>query len=68
MGLGLISLKTRPVNNECLASEFDNLFYITEKVRFIDSGVIRFYISFISLKDARTVSDHIPIWFQFSLN
>ena len=62
------SLKMKPVNNECLASEFDNLFYNSTEVRFINSGVIRFYTSFISLKDARTVSDHIPIWFQFSLN
>lgn len=62
------SLKMKPVNNECLASEFDNIFYNTKKVRFINSGVIRFYNSFISLKDARTVSDHIPIWIQFSLN
>ena len=58
-----------PVNNECLASEFDNVFYNRAKVRFINSGVIKFYRSFNSLKNARTVSDHhIPIWFQFSLN
>lgn len=62
------SLKMEPVNNECLASEFDNLFYNTAKVRFINSGVIKFYKSFISLRDARSISDHIPIWFQFSLN
>jgi endonuclease/exonuclease/phosphatase family metal-dependent hydrolase len=62
------SLKMEPVNNECLASEFDNVFYNRAKVRFINSGVIKFYRSFNSLKNARTVSDHIPIWFQFSLN
>jgi endonuclease/exonuclease/phosphatase family metal-dependent hydrolase len=62
------SLKMKPVNNECLASEFDNLFYNTVKVRFINSGVIGFYKYFTTLKEARTVSDHIPIWFQFSLN
>jgi deoxyribonuclease-1-like protein len=56
----------KTLNNESLASEFDNLFYNTAKVKFINSGVIRFYTSFISLEDARTVSDHIPIWFQFS--
>jgi len=62
------SLKMEPVNNKCLASEFDNLFYNTAKIRFLRSGVIKFYTSFVSLKDARTVSDHIPIWFQFSSN
>ena len=55
-------------NNECLASEFDNLFYNRVKVRFVRSGVIIFYTSFVSLKNGRVVSDHIPIWFQFSLN
>jgi endonuclease/exonuclease/phosphatase family metal-dependent hydrolase len=62
------SLKMEPVNDECLASEFDNAFYNSGKVNFINSGIVRFYKSFISLKDARTVSDHIPIWFEFSLN
>jgi len=61
------SLKTEPVNNECLASEFDNLFYNTAKVKSINSGIVRFYESFVLLKGARAISDHIPIWFQFSL-
>lgn len=62
------SLKRHPVNGKYLASEFDNIFYNTEKIKFIHSGVIRFYKSFASLHDARAISDHIPIWFEFSLN
>jgi deoxyribonuclease-1-like protein len=62
------SLKMKPINDDCLASEFDNIFYHPEKTRFINSGVIHFYKSFVSLKEARMVSDHIPIWFEFSLN
>jgi len=62
------SLKMKPVNGECLASEFDNIFYNTDKVKLTGSGTIQFYTSFLSLKEARAVSDHIPIWFQFSLN
>jgi len=62
------SLKQECVNDDCLASEFDNIFYNTNKVTFIRSGVITFYKSFPSLKEARAISDHIPIYFQFSLN
>lgn len=62
------SLKMEAVNNEYLASEFDNIFYNTGKIKFINSGVIHFYKCFTSLNEARSVSDHIPIWFEFSLN
>tara|TARA_R110000868_G_scaffold36900_11_gene130560 strand:- start:3904 stop:4707 length:804 start_codon:yes stop_codon:yes gene_type:complete len=62
------SLKQECKNNKCLASEFDNMYYKTSKIKFINSGVILFYKNFNSLKEARKISDHIPIWFQFSLN
>lgn len=62
------SLKQECVNDDCLASEFDNIFYNTNKVVFIKSGVITFYKSFPTLKEARVISDHMPIYFQFSLN
>jgi len=62
------SLKEKYNSNSCLASEFDNMFYNTSAISFIKSGVILFYKSFSSLKEARTVSDHIPIYFEFSLN
>jgi deoxyribonuclease-1-like protein len=62
------SLKMECKYDECLASEFDNIFYNTSRVRFNDSGVINFHLSFPTLKMARSVSDHIPIWFQFFLN
>ena len=62
------SLKQECKNNKCLASEFDNMYYKTSKIKFINSGVILFYKNFNSLKEARKISDHIPIWFQFSIN
>lgn len=62
------SLKQECKNNICLASEFDNMYYSISKINFIDSGVIPFYKNFNSLKQARLISDHIPIWFEFSLN
>jgi hypothetical protein len=62
------SLKQECKNNICLASEFDNMFYEATKFKNIKSGFIPFYKNFNSLKEARNISDHIPIWFEFSLN
>jgi deoxyribonuclease-1-like protein len=62
------SLKQKCKNNNCLASEFDNIFYKTEAINYKNSGVISFYKNFKSLQEARKISDHIPIWFEFSLN
>jgi deoxyribonuclease-1-like protein len=62
------SLKTKPKGNEYLASEYDNIFYKSSSITFLKSDVNLFYKSFISLKEARKISDHIPIWFEFSLN
>jgi deoxyribonuclease-1-like protein len=62
------SLKQKCKNNVCLASEYDNMYYKNTKTRNINSGIIPFYKKFYSLKEARKISDHIPIWFEFSLN
>lgn len=61
------TLKQQCINATCLASEFDNMFYKTDSVNYINSGTIPFYTKFNSLKEARRISDHIPIWFEFSL-
>jgi len=62
------TLKRETVNNQTLSSAFDNIFYNANKINFINSGVIRFDKSFNNLSEAREVSDHIPVWFQFSIN
>ena len=61
------SLKTVCTTTECLASEYDNIFYNSSKVNVLKSGVLHFYTNFNSLKEARRISDHIPIWFQFAV-
>ncbi|OXA77357.1 Endonuclease/Exonuclease/phosphatase family protein [Flavobacterium aquidurense] len=61
------SLKKNCKNNNCLASEFDNIFYRGDTLNYKNSGVIPFYNTFISLQEARKISDHIPIWFEFTL-
>ncbi|MFH7004817.1 endonuclease/exonuclease/phosphatase family protein [Flavobacterium bizetiae] len=61
------TLKQQCKNDICLASEFDNMFYKTSTIEFMNSGIVPFHKNFNSLKEARRISDHIPIWFEFSL-
>ncbi len=62
------TLRQECINADCLASEFDNIFYNATKVTFIKAEVIAFYLKFTSLKEARAISDHLPILFQFTIN
>ncbi|UPT71035.1 MAG: endonuclease/exonuclease/phosphatase family protein [Flavobacterium sp. JAD_PAG50586_2] len=55
------SLKKECAGSNCLASEFDNVWYDPKKITLSNCNVIHFYNSFSSLKKAREVSDHIPI-------
>lgn len=59
------SLKMRCKENECLASEFDNFYFNSSKVTMQKSGIIPFYQAFATLKEARNISDHVPIYFEF---
>jgi endonuclease/exonuclease/phosphatase family metal-dependent hydrolase len=61
------TLKQKCKGDNCLASEFDNILYRTTRIKYINSGVILFYKKFNSLKEARKISDHLPIWFEFSI-
>lgn len=56
------SLKKECYNDECLASEFDNIFYNVSKTKIIENGVLHFYKKFNTILKAREISDHIPIW------
>ncbi|QOW09799.1 endonuclease [Kaistella flava (ex Peng et al. 2021)] len=61
------SLKKECREDLCLASEFDNMYFNAAKIKHLNSGVIHFYKNFNSLEDARKISDHIPIWFEFAV-
>lgn len=62
------TLKQKCKNENCLASEFDNIFYQSNTLKYVNSGTVLFYEKFDSLQEARKISDHIPIWFEFSIN
>ena len=62
------SLKQECRKEQCLASEFDNMYYNARKINTVNSGVISSYKTFNSLQEARMISDHTPIWVEYSLN
>jgi deoxyribonuclease-1-like protein len=61
------SLKKECQYADCLASEFDNIWYDSAKVSLANCEVIPFYKAFDTLKEARTISDHIPITVEINL-
>ena len=62
------SLKQECKNGECLANPLDHIFYKESKIKIINKGVILFYNDFKNLKEARKLSDHIPVYVEFNLN
>jgi endonuclease/exonuclease/phosphatase family metal-dependent hydrolase len=56
------SLKQKCNNDQCLASEYDNIFYKQDLYNLKKSGIISFYKSFSDLAEARKISDHLPIF------
>ena len=62
------SLKKECIENKCLASEFDNIWYSSSKNKLKNSTVIEFYKSFDNLTLAKKISDHIPITTEVYFN
>jgi deoxyribonuclease-1-like protein len=62
------SLRQQCINDDCLASEYDNIFYNHNKIVLVEAGVIHFYKYFNTLVEALSISDHIPIYFKFNVN
>lgn len=61
------TLKMECKHNDCLASEFDNIWYNKEKVKVESASAINFYDDFENLQQARQISDHIPLVITFNL-
>lgn len=62
------TLKNECKQEQCLASEFDNVFYPTTKVRVLKKGIVPFYLQFNSMKAARKISDHLPVFVEIQIN
>jgi deoxyribonuclease-1-like protein len=61
------SLRQECFNNDCLASEFDNIYYSNSKIQLIEGKALLFFEELESLIIARKVSDHIPISMEFKI-
>ncbi|MBC7643040.1 MAG: endonuclease/exonuclease/phosphatase family protein [Flavobacterium sp.] len=62
------SLKQQCFNDNCLASEFDNMFYSTNRCHVEEATIIPFYEDFEDLATAHKISDHVPITATFFFN
>ncbi len=60
------SLKRACRNANCLASEFDNIWYNATKISVTNAKALLFYESFSTLEEARQISDHIPVTVQLA--
>ncbi len=58
------SLRMKEVNGDCLASEYDNIFF-PSSVLLVSAGIVAFHEPFRSLVDARRISDHLPVYLEF---
>ncbi|MGM0636615.1 MAG: endonuclease/exonuclease/phosphatase family protein [Bacteroidota bacterium] len=56
------SLRTKCIQNDCLASSYDHIFLNPLLIEVLDADVLHFYRDFENLKLARKISDHIPVW------
>ena len=62
------SIKIRRKDDEHLANEYDNIFYETTPLRALDFGVIDFTDAFGTLREARRISDHLPVYVEVIWN
>ncbi len=61
------SLRDNCLADGCLASEYDNFLIPESMFELLEKGVIHFYEAFQDFKDARIISDHIPIYIVISI-
>lgn len=58
------TLRQKCLSSGSLASEFDNIFYPKSHLNVIEAGIIHFYQQFETLQEARTISDHVPVYIK----
>lgn len=59
------TMKMECVGEKCLASEYDNIFYNSNTIQLLNSGVVLIYKNFPDMKAVRRISDHLPVWAEF---
>ncbi|HEX8270437.1 MAG TPA: endonuclease/exonuclease/phosphatase family protein [Flavobacterium sp.] len=56
------SLRQNCDKGDCLASEYDNIWYDSAKIFTTESDTIPFHLNFSEMQEARKVSDHLPVF------
>ncbi len=62
------SLRRKRTDGQHLANEYDNIFYEPAFLQVGASGVVDFTGEFRTLKQARTISDHLPVFMEVRWN
>ena len=62
------SLRMRRKDGQHLANEYDNIFFESTPLRSNGSGVVDFTTEFRTLRQAREISDHIPVFMEVRWN
>lgn len=58
------TLRQKCINNDCLASNYDNFYYNSKKIELRKTEPIYFFEDFKEIKEARKISDHIPLMIE----
>jgi hypothetical protein len=61
------SLQRKCSSADCLASEYDHILYPTAKIRRIRAGIIPFHKTIQPHEAALKISDHVPVWIEFTI-
>ena len=62
------SIRMRRRDGQHLANEYDNIFYEVAPLRPARTGVVDFTGEFATLRDARKISDHLPVFMDVVWN
>ena len=62
------TLRQKCIQGDCLASEYDNVFIPTDKIKLLSAQIIPFYEDFEEVILARKISDHVPLLVEIELN
>ena len=61
------SLRRKCDSGDCLASEYDHILYPSAKIRRMQAGILPFYKGIQPYEQALKISDHVPVWMEFSI-
>lgn len=61
------TLRQKCMKQDCLASSYDNIFYNNNSIELLNAKPILFFEDFEDIKQARKISDHIPLLIEIAI-